>query len=74
MTPSRGFTSFYTDEYFRQATGSSREECFAKMDERGASKSHAAAVEAIPAESTPTPGRLEGFKNYGRGHAAHPYS
>lgn len=49
----QGFMSFYdTDKYFRQATGSSREKVFAKMDERGASKSHAAAVEAVPEEST----------------------
>lgn len=50
----QGFTSFYdTDEYFRQATGNSREEAFAKMDERGASLSHAAALEAIPARVQP---------------------
>jgi hypothetical protein len=43
----RQFTSFHTDEAFKQATGQTRQEYFAEMDSRGASEGHAAAVEAV---------------------------
>lgn len=41
------FTSFYTDEVFKNATGKTRQEFLVVMDRRGASRGHAAAVEAV---------------------------